>query len=410
MAHHLKEWSGRAVPAVIALAAAGAAACPPSWFVVLDDNAARVGILGAIALAGITGWAFKHVHFLWIAIVLAAAEGALLSLPRAMGAAPAVAVALAVPPAIFAAACLPERGVVTRSGALMLVGFVAIAAAVLFGPRLGLPQGDGAQVLRMTPFDEGAWRLPLMPTALALAFGVGVALAARAAPERIALLSLMATVLVAANAHPALWGEPQREGLQAGLCAAMAGVLLYASLHACWRAAYTDELTGLPGRRALEHHLRTLPRRYAIGMVDIDHFKRVNDRHGHAVGDQALRFVASHLRRMRGVSSYRYGGEEFAVVMPQGDVDAARAKLESLRAAVAKSGFALRAQDRPRQSASKAKPARGAARKARNLKLTLSAGVADSTEGRSDAAAVLRAADQALYRAKHAGRNRVHTA
>ncbi|MDP0971523.1 diguanylate cyclase, partial [Klebsiella pneumoniae] len=79
--------------------------------------------------------------------------------------------------------------------------------------------------------------------------------------------------------------------------------------------AFRDELTGLPGRRALNERTQRLGRNYVLAITDVDHIKRFNDTHGHDVGDQVLRLVASKLSKVNGGGrAYRYGGEEFAVV------------------------------------------------------------------------------------------------
>jgi diguanylate cyclase (GGDEF)-like protein len=82
-----------------------------------------------------------------------------------------------------------------------------------------------------------------------------------------------------------------------------------------YRMAFHDELTGLPGRRALNERLMGLDDHYAIAMIDVDHFKLFNDSWGHEVGDQVLKLVASRLQRVGGGGrAYRYGGEEFTIV------------------------------------------------------------------------------------------------
>lgn len=173
------------------------------------------------------------------------------------------------------------------------------------------------------------------------------------------------------------------------------------------RFAFVDELTGLPSRRALEEKLLALPDRYAIAMVDVDHFKRVNDVHGHDTGDQVLRMIAVHLSRVGGGARvYRYGGEEFTVVFAGRSSRDAVPHLERLRLEVASYVLQLRAEDRPAKSDDGAR-ARGRERRATTLGVTISIGVAER-DGRNTAPAhVLRAADQALYRAKERGRNRI---
>ena len=78
--------------------------------------------------------------------------------------------------------------------------------------------------------------------------------------------------------------------------------------------AYTDELTGILGRRALMEHFLGLGKKYTVAMVDIDHFKNFNDTYGHDVGDEVLRRVARVLDGVKDGRAFRYGGEEFTLV------------------------------------------------------------------------------------------------
>ena len=156
-----------------------------------------------------------------------------------------------------------------------------------------------------------------------------------------------------------------------------------------------DSLTGLYNRRYLDE---TLPRELArvrreghplaVVMMDIDHFKQINDSHGHAAGDEVIRAMARTLSKgtREGDVVCRHGGEEFVVVMPSMDVDAAMAKAEKWRLAAA--ALCVR---------------HGAA----EIHFTISAGVAVFPALGSDAATLLHCADLAMYQSKSAGRNRV---
>ena len=142
-------------------------------------------------------------------------------------------------------------------------------------------------------------------------------------------------------------------------------------------------------------------------MVDVDFFKKFNDRCGHDAGDEALRMVASHLKGVRGGGrAYRYGGEEFAVVFPGRGVEKSRSHLETLRQNIANARFVLRSADRPKRKPKKPSKSRGKG----SVKLTVSIGAAERTAKASTADAVLKTADKQLYRAKKAGRNRVMAA
>ena len=154
-----------------------------------------------------------------------------------------------------------------------------------------------------------------------------------------------------------------------------------------------DALTGMLNRASLEARAAELRQqaeltREPVGVIvgDIDHFKPINDEHGHTVGDAVLVDVAAAMRtQLRAFDlAYRIGGEEFLVLLPGARLADAAELAERLRAAV--------------QSA----PAAG------GLRVTMSFGVTCSNAGEFDYAEVFAAADQALYSAKRAGRNRVH--
>ncbi|MBK3736610.1 PAS domain S-box-containing protein/diguanylate cyclase (GGDEF)-like protein [Azospirillum brasilense] len=161
------------------------------------------------------------------------------------------------------------------------------------------------------------------------------------------------------------------------------------------RLSITDPLTGVSNRRhfveAAEQEL-TRARRHGrpvtLLMLDLDHFKSINDTHGHAVGDEALRtFTAAGRALLRENDLLgRTGGEEFAILLPDTDVAGARMVAERIR----------------RRTAELAVPSGDQA-----VRFTVSIGVACCAAGTRDVDAMLSSADEALYRAKAAGRNRV---
>jgi two-component system cell cycle response regulator len=171
--------------------------------------------------------------------------------------------------------------------------------------------------------------------------------------------------------------------------------LLRTSVDASAELAITDPLTGLFNRRYLEANIGRLTQSSAAGLplslllADIDHFKRVNDVHGHLVGDRVLREFAERLRRlMRGSDLVcRLGGEEFVVVMPGAVLEEARHAGERVCASVA------------------AEPFQGAG--GAQLRVTASVGVATLCGLTDSVEALLQRADVALYAAKREGRNRV---
>ena len=159
-----------------------------------------------------------------------------------------------------------------------------------------------------------------------------------------------------------------------------------------------DPLTGLGNRLRLDEELETLQARvdrygysYAVILCDVDFFKSYNDRHGHVAGDEVLKRVAGEIRSQcrSGDTAYRYGGEEFLVVLPEQPIEAAVAVADRLRRSVESLGI-------PHESKDPAGP------------VTISAGVAALRAGDGKSTDdLLKEADAALYRAKDAGRNLV---
>lgn len=181
--------------------------------------------------------------------------------------------------------------------------------------------------------------------------------------------------------------------------------LLIALLADFYWLAYRDELTGLPSRRALNQLALSLGPHYSVAMLDVDHFKKFNDKHGHDVGDQVLKLVATHLRKVKGGGKFfRYGGEEFTIVFPRKNSNEAIPYLEDVRRIIANYKIVLRQQARQAQN----RKVRHGHHQPRTpaVSVTISIGVANKQPGQTFEQ-TLKAADEALYRAKEQGRNRV---
>ncbi|TVQ72527.1 MAG: GGDEF domain-containing protein, partial [Chromatiaceae bacterium] len=184
-------------------------------------------------------------------------------------------------------------------------------------------------------------------------------------------------------------------------------ILAIAVIHESFQMAFRDDLTGLPGRRALNERLQRLGRRYTIAMTDVDHFKKFNDTHGHDLGDQVLRVVAAQLRKVSGGGrAYRYGGEEFTIVFPGKTVEQCVPHLEDVREAIEAYEIAVRDESSRPGSKREGRARRGQG-KAKKVSVTISMGVAERSQAHPDPETVIKAADQALYAAKQAGRNQV---
>ncbi|WP_192930186.1 GGDEF domain-containing protein [Alkaliphilus pronyensis] len=180
-------------------------------------------------------------------------------------------------------------------------------------------------------------------------------------------------------------------------------ILITAIIKLTYNMSYLDELTGLPARRALREDMLKLSGNYVIAMLDIDFFKKFNDKHGHDIGDEVLKMVAATIKEVNGRGkAYRYGGEEFTILFPNKDLTEAIPFLEEVRERVAKRGFIVRSKNRPRKKPEKIVKNKITTKK---LHVTISIGGAEKTKELRTPQEVLKMADKALYRAKKKGRN-----
>jgi len=366
-------WLGYSLPPSLAgLKTAGpyfalTAAAALAW----GFNRGRAFVIAVSLLGGYTAWQFWHHKAVYTALVLI------------------------VPLNALAAMYYAERGARYRAAYAWLVLLVAEGAALFWISSAQHRWLYEPWFLRSPP-------TPLLGRLLcAAAFAAAVW---RTWPE-FKPIPVGNAAAIAAFFFAAEWaGTP---GAYALFMAASGIVMIVSLVHESHQLAFRDQLTGLPGRRALDERLRSLGERYAIGMVDVDHFKQFNDTHGHDVGDQVLRLVGGRLEQVGGGGvAYRYGGEEFAVLFPDADIAEAQAALEAIRASIESYKMAVRGADRPKQAEEGAKR-RGAAAADQLLSVTVSIGVAAPSERHRVPREVIMAADEALYRAKKAGRNRV---
>ncbi len=183
-------------------------------------------------------------------------------------------------------------------------------------------------------------------------------------------------------------------------------ILILTNIEASFFKAYVDELTGLKGRRSLNETMANLGRKYAIAMMDIDHFKKFNDTYGHKTGDDVLKMVAEKLEKVTGgAKTFRYGGEEFTAVFSGKTIDEAMPHMESLRYEIENSLFTVRSKNR--KKGSKTERGRGGGKK--QVRVTISIGIAGPDKNQSTPEKVIESADKALYKAKNAGRNCVRS-
>lgn len=174
---------------------------------------------------------------------------------------------------------------------------------------------------------------------------------------------------------------------------ATAGLIIIVSvIQDYYFKAYLDELTGLPSRRSLNEDMLLLGSTYTIAMVDVDFFKKFNDTYGHDAGDDVLRLIGKIMKNFKGGKPFRYGGEEFTLLLPGKSLAQATPYLEELREEIAKSKFVLRESNKNKSGK-------------RRLNVTVSIGAADSNHKVITPEEVIKLADNALYRAKENGRN-----
>ena len=313
------------------------------------------------------------------------------------------ALVVLVPVNALAAMALPERGVLYHGSYrwLVLLGFEVLL--ILWIAAAGRSELSGLAWRGL--LEHWLFRSPPTPLAGRLIFGAAFAVAVwRAWPKHtpldIGLAAALAAFFIAAEwaASPTAFGA---------FMTAAGAIVLVAFVQESHRLAFRDELTGLPGRRALDESLRAMGPHYVIAMADVDHFKGFNDTHGHDIGDQVLKLVAARLAETGGgAEAFRYGGEEFTVLFPGKYAEDAIPYLEGVREDIESYRMALRGSDRPARTRG-AKRQRGGWRGKQAVSVTVSIGVADRNGRRGTPQAVIEAADRALYRAKEKGRNRL---
>ncbi|WP_252509621.1 diguanylate cyclase [Thalassospira sp. TSL5-1] len=291
-----------------------------------------------------------------------------------------VATLYIIPVNLVLMAFMSERGVFRKRGVARLL-FLALQffALMLFATRPDVSEALNRLLeIRFIPLGGRADALPQM--AVLLAVVAMVVLLARGRSLEFAffctLLPVFSVFLVDARYISFAY-------------LGATGVILGGVVQEAWRMAFVDDLTGLSGRRALGHAMAELGGKYCIAMLDVDHFKKFNDSHGHDVGDMVLRKVARELAHCGGGGkAFRYGGEEFSILFAGRDRSKVLETLENLRKKIAGSKIALPESNR-------------------EVGITVSIGLAERGADEDDPWVVLKEADEKLFAAKQAGRNRV---
>jgi len=311
---------------------------------------------------------------------------------------------LLIPINLAILAFLPERGTLTSAGILRITLVLSqLAAAVFLADRYG-PLIEPFLFFELLPFWSD-WLNASQPAVIIALIALAVTLGASSFSQ-----SPVTQSLFAANTGIAItlvFSLP--DAISQAFLTAIALALAIGLMRDYYNMAYRDELTSLPQRRALNESLTALGGQYCMAMLDVDHFKKFNDTHGHDVGDQVLQMVASQIGKVQGGGkAYRYGGEEFTVVFAGKQVDDVSYFLEQVRKNIEGYEMVIREQERVEEDTSAQKDRqKGSFRKAgKKVSVTISIGVAEKTRGENPDD-VLKRADEALYRAKKGGRNRI---
>ena len=301
-----------------------------------------------------------------------------------------------------------ERGVLTNSGGIRLSILIAQVVAVFYLIQNNINIPSWYEGLTLVPtslwpsfLPQEQW--PFYVSVLALMVSLSTAL--------IGPTPIKNSVFGATLGYCLLIWVQMAHHIDAAFVIAIVLLLANGLLRDYYNMAYLDELTGLPQRRALNEQMLTLGRNYTLAMLHVDLSKKFHHNHSHDIGDQVLQMVASQIKKVTGGGkAFRYGGEEFTVVFPGKDIEEAEFHLEKVRAAIEGYEMVIRQQERSEDTdkASKGNRKKGSFRRAdQKVSVTISIGVASRQLRHESPEDVLKFADEALYKAKGGGRNRV---
>lgn len=296
----------------------------------------------------------------------------------------------------------PERGRTMHDIVIRLITSVGLVATFTM---LAFQQPDGMHELmsqtHWPAIDTGLSALAQLPAMMFLAALAGLTWQAWRQPRPLHIAMPLALICMYAML-PRIFFSP---ALLSVLPIVGMVLIISALVQESFELAFRDELTGVPGRRALNEYLRRLGGSYTIVMVDVDHFKKFNDTHGHDAGDQVLRLVAARLAAVgEGGRAFRYGGEEFALVFFGRSAPHCREAVDRVRVAVEQARMQLRDPRSRSNDDEQGRTRRGQGGAGAIVSVTVSMGMADHRCGHTPEA-VIKAADRALYAAKDAGRN-----
>ncbi|MCA1295027.1 GGDEF domain-containing protein [Paenibacillus sp. alder61] len=369
---------------------------------------------GIFLIGGIISWKFNRSREFFILTVLALGLAAYTDLAGALTLKGLAArrtdlhllISLLLPFNIALFSFFRERGILSLWGILRIAAIAAqvgLAYWLLDPARQPLLQTLGKTWI---PAVKSSALTPLSQVSLLLFLAALIILIVRQVSHRssqdISFIAVLCALFYAL--HQTGGGNP----VLYAVAFAVSGIILIVSIiQDSYSMAFSDELTGLPSRRALKQDMMKLGMNYAIAMLDIDHFKKFNDTYGHDTGDEVLKLVASTIKDVTGGGkAYRYGGEEFTILFPGKNSTDVLPHLEELREKVSKRAFTLRRSGRGKGKSGRKARGRGSGKaRSKQIYITISIGVSQKSDKHKTPDTVMKSADTALYRAKKKGRN-----
>ncbi|MNO30864.1 Response regulator PleD [compost metagenome] len=309
-------------------------------------------------------------------------------------------ICLVIPLNIALFSFFKERGIVSLWGSLRIALILAECLFLFWQIKSGEREWLHLLNKDVVPVDIHAVtpvpQLSVIAFVLTLAILIVRSIVYRSSSQEISFISVLLAIFYVLH-H-------QNSALLYPIFFAASGIVLIISIiQDSYSMAFSDELTGLPSRRALKQDMMKLGFNYVIAMLDIDFFKKFNDTYGHDTGDEVLRLVASNIKEVTGGGrAFRYGGEEFTILFPGKNLNDVIPHLEELREKISKQAFTIRAKGR---SKGKSKKRSSSAKTSKQIYITVSIGVSQKNEKYKTTESVMKSADSALYRAKKKGRN-----
>ncbi|AIQ66995.1 GGDEF domain-containing protein [Paenibacillus graminis] len=356
-------------------------------------------------VGAVLSWKFNRSREFYILLILAICIASMAYLPEISGTALRSGdiysiICLAIPLNIALFSFFKERGIISLWGSLRMALILGQCLFLFWQVKSG--EREWLHLLNKEVVPVDLHTVTPVPQLSVIAFVVTFVILIvrgivyRSSSQEISFISVLLAIfyVLHQNNSPLLYSI---------IFAASGLVFIISIIQDSYSMAFSDELTGLPSRRALKQDMMKLGFNYAIAMLDIDFFKKFNDTYGHDTGDEVLRLVASNIKEVTGGGrAFRYGGEEFTILFPGKNINDVLPHLEELREKISKQAFTIRAKGRSKNKSSKRS---SSARTSKQIYITVSIGVSQKNEKYKTTESVMKSADTALYRAKKKGRN-----